>query len=108
MSKFHVLIRVAEVIDPDYEGIEIQVKDCVAGAIAVARRIVAEAVMLDESVGDMTFEITDCEGKLVAELPFRCCARAAVRDICLPYAKLGVLRGLKAARRRAMHIEEAP
>jgi hypothetical protein len=42
MSKFHVLIRVAEVIDPDYEGIEIQVKDCVAEAIAVARRIVAE------------------------------------------------------------------
>ncbi|RDJ02687.1 DUF6894 family protein [Rhizobium grahamii] len=75
MTRFHFHIRVAEVVDPDYEGIEIQAKDCVAEAIAVARRIVAEAIMLDKSVGDMTFEITDCEGKLVAELPFRCCAR---------------------------------
>ncbi|EPE96145.1 DUF6894 family protein [Rhizobium grahamii] len=75
MTGFHFHIRVAEVVDPDYEGIEIQAKDCVAEAIAVARRIVAEAIMLDTSVGDMTFEITDCEGKLVAELPFRCCAR---------------------------------
>ncbi|MBX5141518.1 hypothetical protein HJB79_22550 [Rhizobium lentis] len=74
MTRFHFHIRVAEVVDPDYEGIEIQAIDCVAEAIAVARRIVAEAIMLDESVGDMTFEITDCEGKLVAELPFRCCA----------------------------------
>lgn len=51
MTRFHFHIRVAEVVDPDYEGIEIQAKDCVAEAIAVARRIVAEAIMLDESVG---------------------------------------------------------
>ncbi|NKJ03801.1 hypothetical protein [Rhizobium sp. SG741] len=75
MTRFHFHIRVAEVVDPDYEGIEIQAKDCVAEAISVARRIVAEAMTLDESVGDMTCEITDCDGKLVAELPFRCCAR---------------------------------
>lgn len=75
MARFHFHIRVAEVIDPDYEGIEIHAKDCLAEAVAVARRIIAEAVKLDDSVGDMTFEITDCEGNLVAELPFRCCAR---------------------------------
>jgi hypothetical protein len=74
-AKFFFHVRVAEVVDPDYEGIEIQARDCLAEAIAVARRIVAEAVLLDEAVGDMTFEITDCNGVLVAELPFRCCAR---------------------------------
>jgi len=74
-AKFHFHIRVAEVVDPDYEGIEIEAKDCIAEAVAIARRIVAEAIQLDEGVGEMVFEITDCEGQLVAELPFRCCAR---------------------------------
>lgn len=72
-ARFHFHIRVAEVVDPDYEGIEIEAKDCIAEAVAIARRIVAEAIQFDEGVGEMVLEITDCEGRLVAELPFRCC-----------------------------------
>jgi hypothetical protein len=38
---------VAQVLDPDYEMIAIHTDDCLAEAIAVARRIVAEALTLD-------------------------------------------------------------
>jgi hypothetical protein len=72
-ARFFFHVRVAEVVDPDYEGVEIRGDDCVAEAIAVARRIVAEVIMLDDAVGDTTFEIVDCFGALVAELPFRSC-----------------------------------
>lgn len=57
-ARFHFHIRLAHVVDPDCEDIEIQADDCVAEAIAVARRIVIEALTLDGNVADMTFEIT--------------------------------------------------
>jgi hypothetical protein len=74
MARFFFHIRVADVIDPDYEGVEIKADDCVAQAIAIARRMVAELMIHDEPLANLIFEIADAEGRLVAALPFHCCA----------------------------------
>ena len=74
MARFFFHIRVGNVIDPDYEGVEIMADDCVAQAIPIARRMVAELIIYHEPLADLIFEIADAEGRLVAELPFHCCA----------------------------------
>ncbi|WP_253958495.1 hypothetical protein [Rhizobium sp. WYJ-E13] len=75
MPRFYFHIRTRESFDPDYDGVEIRADDGIAEAIAIARRMVFELVTNNEPIDGLWFEITNCHGLLVAELPFRSCAQ---------------------------------
>jgi hypothetical protein len=75
MPKFYFHIRTDESFDPDYDGVDIRTEDGLAEAVAMARKMVSELVANDEPIDGLSFEIADCNGFLVAAIPFHCCAR---------------------------------
>ncbi len=74
-AKFYFHIRTQQSFDPDYEGFDIRTEDGTAEAVAIAREMVAKLVANKEPIDGLTFEMTDGDGLLVAEIPLRCCAQ---------------------------------